>query len=598
MKHFGRSKACGLFVAGYLVAFMASSMRAQLTTNDWKLSGSGQWTNAVNWNPGVPNGAADVARFTFDYVANFDVTQDVNLVVNGIDFEDTGIGTDAMLSFRSVGGAVLTFDGSAPFVNSRSTSNGGAGINFYGAVDVGTAGLTMAGGGTINLSSTLSGSGKMTLVSGSMEVRGNNAATFTGEFIANGGSLELRGGSANAFGSTDKGITINGGRLRLRDLGAITVNEPVTINGWNSLGAINNTASLGVNLAGTVTLNTRGCFSVTAWNSPIEPGRKMDTVFSGVITDDGNHRDSHFLLEAASSANATGTLSRTSEFILGATNTWGGYTHITANRVADGAGEFIGTVRLTNGNDRLPVTTTVILGGITNGVGLAGCDGRLVLAGYNQELAGLVTCGSGLSNQVVGGRATLSTLTLNIASGTTNVYAGMLGGGGAGANNLALVSKGGGLLVLSGANTYTGTTTVQAGTLAATGSLTGALIVESGGTVTPGYGAIGTLSVAAADLGGTFAVGIDRNGGTPLADKLTVSGSLAIGGTLTVDNTGGVLDLQSGDSFDLFDAGSVDGGFDTVNLPPLSAGLGWGTFRLNTDGIIVVVTTGTLFMLN
>ena len=597
MMHYGRPKACGVFVAGCLVAFTAGSTRAQLTTNDWQLSGSGQWTNAVNWIPGVPNGATDVARFTADYTANFDVTQDVGIVVNGIDFEDTGGGTDAVLSFRPVGGAVLTFDGTAPFVNSRSTTSGGAGVNFYGAVDVGTVGLTKTGGGTVNLGSTLTGSGTMTLVSGSMEVRGNNAATFTGEFVANGGSLELRGGNANAFGSTDKGITINGGRLRLRDLGAITVSEPVTINGWYSSGSINNTASLGVNLAGPVTLNNRGCFSVTAWNSPIQPGRKMDTVFSGVISDAGNQRDCHFLLDAVDSY-TTGTLSRTSEFILGAANAWGGYTHITANRVADGAGAFIGTVRLTNGNDRLPVTTTLILGGSTNGVGLAGCSGRLVLAGYNQELAGLVTYGSSSSNQVVGGRATLSTLTLNIPSGTTNVYAGMLGGGGADANNLALVSKGDGLLVLSGATTYTGTTTVQAGTLTVTGPLAGALNVEGGGTVAPGYGGIGTLSVAAADLGGTFEVEIDRNGGTPLADKLAVSGSLTIGGTLKVENIGGPLDLNPGDSFDVFDAGSVDGRFDAVNLPPLAPGLGWGTFRLNTEGVIVVVTTGTIFMLN
>ncbi len=598
MKYFGRSKGVGLFVAGCLVAFAAGPARAQLTTNDWQLSGSGFWTNAVNWNPGVPNSAADVARFSANYAANFDATQDVNIVVNGIEFEDTGGDPDATLSIRPVGGAVLTFDGTAPFVNSRSTTSGGAGINFYGPVNVGTVGLTKTSGGTINLIGTLTGSGTMTLVSGSMEVRGNNAATFTGEFVVNGGSLELRGGNANAFGSTDKGITINGGRLRLRDLGAITINEPVTINGWYSSGSINNTASMGVNLAGAVMLNNNGCFSVTAWNSPAEPGRKMDTVLSGVISDDGNHRDNHFLLDAGGSNNATGTLSRTSEFILGDASTWGGYTHITANRVADGAGEFIGTVRLTNGNDRLPVTTTVILGGSTNGVGLTGCDGRLVLAGYNQELAGLVTWGSGPSNQVVGGRATLSTLTLNIATGTTNVYAGMLGGGGADENNLALVSKGGGRLVLSGANTYSGTTTVQAGTLAATGSLAGALTVESGGAVTPGHGGIGTLSVASADLGGTFEVEIDRNGGTPLADKLAVSGSLTIGGTLTVLNIGGTLDLQSGDSFDVFDAGSVNGSFDTVNLPPLSAGLGWGTFWLNTEGVITVVTTGTLFMLN
>ncbi len=442
MKHFDRSKARGLFAVGCLVAFMASATRAQLTTNDWQLSGGGMWTNSANWNPGVPNSATDVARFTADYAANFNVTQNVNLVVNGIDFEDTGGGTDATLSIRSVGGAVLTFDGVAPFINSRSTTGGGAGITFYSPVDVGTVGLTMNGWGTINLTSNLTGSGTITLASGSMEVRGNNAATFTGEFVNNGGSLELRGGNQNAFGSTDKGTIINGGRLRLRDLGAITINEPVIINGWYSSGSINNTASLGVNLAGTVTLNNNGCFSVTPWNSPIEPGRKMDTILSGVISDDGNHRDNHFMLESGSSANATGTLSRTSEFILGATNTWGGYTHITANHAADGSGEYIGTLRLTNGNDRLPVTTTVILGGSTNSVGLVGCNGRLVLAGYNQELAGLVTCGSGPSNQVVGGSTTLSTLTLNITSGTTNVYAGALGGGGTNANNLALVLKG------------------------------------------------------------------------------------------------------------------------------------------------------------
>jgi autotransporter-associated beta strand protein len=69
-----------------------------------------------------------------------------------------------------------------------------------------------------------------------------------------------------------------------------------------------------------------------------------------------------------------------------------------------------------------------------------------------------VTWGSGSSNQVVGGSAALSTLTLNIAAGTTNAYAGILGGGRAYENNLALVLKGGGFLFLSGLNSYTGTT--------------------------------------------------------------------------------------------------------------------------------------------
>lgn len=80
----------------------------------------------------------------------------------------------------------------------------------------------------------------------------------------------------------------------------------------------------------------------------------------------------------------------------------------------------------------------------------------------NQTLAGLTTSGDG--GNVVGADATTdSVLTLNIA--TSNTFGGTLGGLGTDENELALVKDGAGVLTLTGANTYSGNTTINDGTL-------------------------------------------------------------------------------------------------------------------------------------
>ena len=47
--------------------------------------------------------------------------------------------------------------------------------------------------------------------------------------------------------------------------------------------------------------------------------------------------------------------------------------------------------------------------------------------------------------------------------------------------------------------------------------------------------------------------------------------------------------MQSGDTFDLFDAASFGGSFATINTPTLPAGLAWDTTTLTTNGTIKVV---------
>ncbi|MGC3967895.1 MAG: autotransporter-associated beta strand repeat-containing protein [Pirellulales bacterium] len=105
---------------------------------------------------------------------------------------------------------------------------------------------------------------------------------------------------------------------------------------------------------------------------------------------------------------------------------------------------------------------------------LAGGDGRLstgalavagtlqlgtAAATANQTVAELSGAGT-----LVGGAATVSTLTVNQASATT--FSGVIGGAGPNENNIALVKSGVGTLTLGGTtNTFTGGITIKGGTL-------------------------------------------------------------------------------------------------------------------------------------
>ncbi|MDB6150741.1 MAG: autotransporter-associated beta strand repeat protein [Chthoniobacter sp.] len=170
-------------------------------------------------------------------------------------------------------------------------------------------------------------------------------------------------------------------------------------------------------------------------------------------------------------------------------------------------------------------------------------------------------------------------------------------------------------LILSGANTYAGNTTVQAGAnLRVTGSHVnaGAYTVETGavllidGTLqvtnvatpnTPadllftndGVASFGASAVVALEL---FSNLPDAQGAALENDELITGGSIALtlGGTLTVTNPNNINDWSLGNTWDLFDwSVPPTSTFTTVNLPTLPPNLSWNTSDLYSGGTIGIV---------
>jgi autotransporter-associated beta strand protein len=220
------------------------------------------------------------------------------------------------------------------------------------------------------------------------------------------------------------------------------------------------------------------------------------------------------------------------------------------------------------------IATDVILSDATDNITVVNLDG-----GTLQATASRGDFMQGLTNVFIrSGGVTIDT------PYAITIVQDLLDGGGEG----GLTKTGTGTLQLDGANTYTGTTTVNSGGFGGDGTIAGPVVINSEGTLRPGGGAIGTLTInnnltlnPGADA--VFELNTANSPGTN--DLLVVSGTLSIAdSSLTVINDGPAL--VAGDSFKLFSQAVASGSFTNVVLP---GGYVWNN-KLAVDGSIEVVS--------
>ena len=210
--------------------------------------------------------------------------------------------------------------------------------------------------------------------------------------------------------------------------------------------------------------------------------------------------------------------------------------------------------------------------------------GLLSILGGGQDSGITINAGAGLttidSNIVLGGVSPV--VSVNNAAGL--LINGIIDG------TAGLTKSGAGQLTLTGANIYTGQTTVSAGTLEVDGSIAGNALVSSGvlrgvgniegnvtnnSVVSPGLASgPGTLSIGLPNMNpagsylqngaGTLTI---RLASTTLYDRLAIAGGAALNGALTVSYLGG-FNAVPGDVFTIMTTGTgVSGKFASFNDP-------------------------------
>ncbi len=393
----------------------------------------------------------------------------------------------------------------------------------------------------------------------------NRGATAVGFAKAGSGLLSLD--TTNTYtGAT----TINGGTLKFNRASALYNG---TVASWTP-------ANITVNSGGTVAFNVGGAGEFTNAN--------VTTLLTTLTTvaNNGLRADSSIGFDTGSAASGF-TIADTIKDSTGVGGGAVGVTKMGGNTlVLSGANTYSGGTLVSGGT--LQASGSGTFGKATNAMTVSG-GATVDLNGTNQSVGGLNGSGT-ISNSVSGVR----TLTINneLAGGA---FGGVIGGG---AGTLAVTKTGDALQVLSGASTYTGATTVNAGTLragvASIANTSGAFGINSAVVL----GAIGasTLDLANFDT----QIGSLSGGGSTASRVLLGTGTLTVGADNTspaafaggISGAGGLIKIGTGTQ--VLSNVSNFGGGTTVNGGTLQLSVSSGSGALAGNGPIIVNSGATL----
>jgi autotransporter-associated beta strand protein len=524
----------------------------------------------------------------------------------------------------AAGGTSLTLDvaaGNAISASGYSLTFDGAGTNrVLDSINLGAGAVTKIGTGRTILAASNSYSGGTTLSAGTLTIS-NAHALGSGNLTVNGGTLDLAGNNVTAanLGGTGGTISLGAGTLTAamssaaEYSGAITGSGGLvktgasflTLNGNNTYSGgtvvdggtlyVTGSGTLG-DAAGTITISNA---VVDLRNQQTRTGTitmigQDARLLSGDVNNPGSVVNNGGALQfggglISASISGTGGLNVTGGGSLNASNSYTGETTISGTTGWYGA-------------NTLFVDNAHALGAASGNLTMSG--GILSLQNNTVTRSGNLTISGGT---VQAGTFSKSGSAYDIQGGNINVVlAGTAGVTKSGTNGAGF----------NAANTYTGATTVEAGTLVVNGSINSATTVQSGATL----GGSGTVASATIQSGGTIGPG-NSPGTLTITNGLTWMGggnynwqifgvSGAAGQTNTwdlINVTGGTWDITGLSSTNKFninlwslsglpDTSGALAGFDATQnyswMILASSGL-TGTFNTNLFNINTAAVNGT-----
>lgn len=487
------------------------------STNNWKLNSNNNPTTYLAADNALFNDSASGSGLISVNIDAADVTptsttfnnSTKNYILNSSSTFGIASGT---LTKSGTGSLTLntvnTFTGNTT-ITGGSLIIGGAGQlggGNYAAAILNDASLIYSSSAAQTLSGIVSGTGSI-IQNGPGTLTLSAANTFAGGIEVKGGTVVLNNSSAAGPGTIDfdTGAATN---ATVQFAGAIAgVSNPITVSS-GSIGT-NTVANVGtgaLSLSGAIQIAAGTTLTVdnsSSNNSALDLGTGLITGNGGII--------------------ATGT--STNSFGFRGANTYSGGTTLT------GAGLFIHTASTTGSGagttDGIYGTGTLTLGSIS----MRSTNTVDITIGNTLVLDGNLTAITAASEKTLtfSGPATLTgnrTITSQVGTtvaGKSLTFSGAIGDGG---NSFGITKEGAGVLLLTAANTYAGTTTVNAGTLSITdsaslGSTAGATTINGGNGTNS---VILNLSGSATDL--TIAEPLNFYGNTTGRARLSNSSSL------------------------------------------------------------------------
>jgi autotransporter-associated beta strand protein len=478
------------------------------TTSNASLLGSFASSGATAVVSGSISLASDTAISTWGSTgvtgSKLSLTGPINLGSRAITFTQTVTDTTAQTSIQ-VGGAIA-----------------------------GTGSVIVDGTANVWLSGANSYSGGTTIRSGTIHV-GNGSALGSGSTTLNAGVLDLNGQSLSIgalSGSSGALVTslVSGSASLLSDTATQTTYAGRITDG---AGVVSLTKSGNGSLFLTGSNSQSGTTYITGGN--------LRTGSGGASTDSNNYA----LGTGDVVVSGSGTLTVRNNSTVANNMTLGGVGFTASNSSLFGSFASSGATAVVSGNVALSSNTRI---------STFGSDG---VTGSKLSLTGPINLGS---NALTFSQVVTGTTVRSATAPTTWIE---VGGAISGAGSV--IVDGTATVYLNGANTYSGTTTVQSGVLGGNGTIAGAVTVQNGAFLTPGSAAntTGALGVGSLQLdsGATAAMAISGTG-TGLYDQVVALGNVNYGGNLAIDFT--TASFANFDVWQLFSGTSFSGNFTSV----------------------------------